>query len=893
MKIRIIIITLFIVLANLSAQINNYKYDNLNRISQVTYANGTMINYTYDELGNRLSKIVKVATVSVAASANPTTGGSITGAGSYAVGQSCTLAATANTGYSFVNWTENGSVVSTTASYNFSVAGARTLVANFVQNTVNYTVSSSASPSTGGNITGNGTYSGGSSCTLKATANTGYTFVNWTENGAQVSTSASYVFTVGGNRTLVANFTQNPVSYTISASASPSVGGSITGSGSYINGTVCTLTATANSGYTFVNWTENGTPVSTSASYTFAVSGSKSLVAIFSVSSIPSPSTPNTPVPSDGSTGQLSALTLNWSSAFTAGTVSHDLYISSSPTFTNNTLYSGAGISQSISGLAGGTTYYWKVISYGSNGTTSNSSPVWSFTTQGIVSNTVTTSANPAAGGSTTGAGSYQAGQSCTVTATANSGYNFVSWTENSTVVSNNTSYIFTVSGNRTLVANFTLNPVNYTISASANSSAGGSITGNGSYQNGTVCTLTATSNSGYTFVDWTENGTQVSTSTSYVFTVGGNRTLVANFTLTSIPSPTTPNTPMPADGLTGQSTAPTLSWSSAFTGGTITHDLYISTSPTFTNNTLYSGSGTSQVISSLANGTTYYWKVISYGSNGTKSGWSPVWTFTTQSVDNYTISTSANPLEGGSLTGNGSYQAGQPCTVTAIANLGYSFTNWAENGTLVSTNTSYTFTVSANKTLVANFTQNTAITVSFKKPTDWGTTDVFLWAWTGTTTNLFTLWPGVVMNNNGNGWYSYSFDQSVTNVNVIFSKSGISQTEDITGITQSTCYESTGLNGVKITVSAVSCPPTGLIENIAQESLLKVYPNPAQTFLRISTSEFIKRIEVCDIAGRVIDNITINADAYSLNVANLSKGIYLIKGFTDKGIVTNRFIKE
>ena len=44
----------------------------------------------------------------------------------------------------------------------------------------------------------------------------------------------------------------------------------------------------------------------------------------------------------------------------------------------------------------------------------------------------------------------------------------------------------------------------------------------------------------------------------------------------------------------------------------------------------MYSNSGTTQAITGLVNGTTYYWKVISYGSNGTTGSWSPVWSFTT-----------------------------------------------------------------------------------------------------------------------------------------------------------------------------------------------------------------------------------------------------------------------
>jgi len=42
---------------------------------------------------------------------------------------------------------------------------------------------------------------------LVATANLGYGFVNWTENGVPVSTSATYSFTAGSNRTLLARFT--------------------------------------------------------------------------------------------------------------------------------------------------------------------------------------------------------------------------------------------------------------------------------------------------------------------------------------------------------------------------------------------------------------------------------------------------------------------------------------------------------------------------------------------------------------------------------------------------------------------------------------------------------------------------------------------------------------
>ncbi|MBR5725488.1 MAG: hypothetical protein IKX56_02005 [Muribaculaceae bacterium] len=70
-----------------------------------------------------------------------------------------------------------------------------------------------------------------------------------------------------------------------------------------------------------------------------------------------------------------------------------------------------------------------------------------------------------------------------------------------------------------------------------------------------------------------------------------------------------------------------------------------------------------------------------------------------------FTINITANPVEGGVVIGGGSYQEGVECTLMATANQGYVFINWTENGEIVSTDAIYTFTLNANRTLVANFT--------------------------------------------------------------------------------------------------------------------------------------------------------------------------------------------
>ena len=336
------------------------------------------------------------------------------------------LTASGNSGYSFSSWKRGATVLSSSNPYTLyspdNINGTDTIIAEFLPT---YAISASVDPSGSGTISGTGTYNSGDSVSLVATAETGYEFVNWTEGGTEVSTSASYSFTVNSARTLVANF--QAIQYTISASASPWAGGTVSGGGSYNYGDTCTLRASFQSGYVFSKWTENGTQVSTSSTYSFTVSGNRTLVAVFTLR-----------------------------------------------------------------------TY------------------------------TISASASPSGGGTVSGAGTKNHGSTATLVATANTGYVFSKWTENGTQVSTSSTYSFTVSKNRTLVAVFTLRT--YSISASVSPSGGGSVSGTGYKNYGTTATLVATPNSGYSFLNWTEGGTEVSTDASYSFTVSGARTLVANF---------------------------------------------------------------------------------------------------------------------------------------------------------------------------------------------------------------------------------------------------------------------------------------------------------------------------------------------------------------------------
>ena len=70
------------------------------------------------------------------------------------------------------------------------------------------------------------------------------------------------------------------------------------------------------------------------------------------------------------------------------------------------------------------------------------------------------------------------------------------------------------------------------------------------------------------------------------------------------------------------------------------------------------------------------------------------------------TITLRAAPVAGGTVVGTGIYQAGQRITVRAVGARGYKFKQWTQNGRKLSNSPSYSFTVTSNRILTAQFTK-------------------------------------------------------------------------------------------------------------------------------------------------------------------------------------------
>ena len=86
-----------------------------------------------------------------------------------------------------------------------------------------------------------------------------------------------------------------------------------------------------------------------------------------------------------------------------------------------------------------------------------------------------------------------------------------------------------------------------------------------------------------------------------------------------------------------------------------------------------------------------------------------------------YTITVVANPEEGGTVTGGGNAIEGRSRTITATPNDIYNFVNWMKGTQVVTTDPSYTFTVTEDATYTANFELKPTVIVSNPETLDLG----------------------------------------------------------------------------------------------------------------------------------------------------------------------------
>ena len=169
--------------------------------------------------------------------------GSANGGGTYDYGTTATLTATADEHYHFTQWSDGN----TDNPRTLLVEGNTTYTAEFAID--QFTISATGEH---GHIEGTGTYDYGTTATLTATANEHYHFTQWSDG----NTDNPRMVSVVGDATYTAEFAIDQ--HTIAATCDPQQG-TVTGAGIYDYGTQVTLTATANKGYEFAQWSNGAT----------------------------------------------------------------------------------------------------------------------------------------------------------------------------------------------------------------------------------------------------------------------------------------------------------------------------------------------------------------------------------------------------------------------------------------------------------------------------------------------------------------------------------------------------------------------------------------------------------------------------------------------------------
>ena len=75
-------------------------------------------------------------------------------------------------------------------------------------------------------------------------------------------------------------------------------------------------------------------------------------------------------------------------------------------------------------------------------------------------------------------------------------------------------------------------------------------------------------------------------------------------------------------------------------------------------------------------------------------------------------------------------------------------------------------------------------------------------------------------------------------------------------------------------------------------KSEIYVYPNPVQNTLNVSAGVSVDQVSIFDLTGREVMRATPNASAFSLDVANLNKGLYLVSLKAGDQEMTTKLVK-
>lgn len=343
--------------------------------------------------------------------------------------QGVRLTATPTDHHHFVQWSDGV----TTNPRTIYLDGDTAFQAQFAWGNL-YQITARSANNSRGSATGSGTFVENSVDTLTATANYGYHFDHWNDG----DTTNPRLLTVTASGTYTATFMPNQ--YTLAASSEDSAHGTVSGSGAYNFNTSHTITATPTTGYHFTQWNDGNT----SNPRSIMITRDTAFVALFAINIYSL-----TVASADAAMGDASADTSHYEHGDTATLLA--------------------------------TPQYGYHFDHWNDGNTDNPRLVVmtqnkSLTAVFAANTYIVATQSDSLQGSVAGGGTYDYLYNVQLTATANYGYYFSSWSDGNT----DNPRTLQVTQDTTLEALFL--PNSYTLTLVSNDPAHGNVQGGGTY---------------------------------------------------------------------------------------------------------------------------------------------------------------------------------------------------------------------------------------------------------------------------------------------------------------------------------------------------------------------------------------------------------------------------
>ena len=629
--------------------------------------------------------------------------GSASGSGTYDYGSTVQISATPDTDYHFTGWNDGN----TDNPRTITVTGDATYTASFSLDEYTLTVTGDAHTT----VTGSGTYPTGTSVQIEATPDSHYHFVQWSDG----NTDNPRTITVTSNITLSASSAIDTHTITVTSDAH----GTASGSGTYVYGVSVGISITPDSNYHFVQWNDGNTSnprsvtVTGDATYsgttaidqfTLTVTGDLNTTVTGSGTydygtSVQITATPNTHYHfvawSDGDTNATrtvvvtSNITLSATSAIDTYSVTVTGDANTDTTSGSGTYGYGSSVQISATPVAHYHFARWQDNNTDNPRTITVTSDVTYTATTAIDQHVITTQGDSHIA-SVTGGGLYDYGTQVTLTATPDTGYHFVQWTDGNT----DNPRTITVTEDATYRATSALNIYTITVNGDAHTA---STTGSGQWGYGSQFQISATPDSNYHFVAWNDGNTD---NPRYI-TVTGDATYTAS---------------MAIDTYTLTVLSDDVNEGSVSGGGTYDYGTSVQISAT---------AESGYEFTQWNDGNTSNPRTVTVTANATYTAYFQA------SVVQYTIGVYSGDPNVGSVTGGGTYNAGATCTIEAfVEDPNYEFDCWQDDDTFATYNDNpYSFTVSQDINFTANFipyvppTPEWTVTLNVNDPT-MGTVD-------------------------------------------------------------------------------------------------------------------------------------------------------------------------